>query len=314
MRPGKELDGAYLVVVGSSAGGVEALVRLVAALPSDFPAPIIIAQHADPRTPSHLAEILQRQTNMRIVTVDSEHEPSPHTIYLTPPGRNVAIRDARVMASGRLTDHPVPSIDALFVSAAENYGDRLIAIILTGMGTDGVAGVRAVKEYGGTVLVQEPESAAFPALPAAIPLSYVDYRTNLESLAPLLVTLTAGPRDADITNPDVLNAFLAQLRGRTGIDFRQYKTPTIVRRLSRLMATAGCDTLKDYLRHLTVHPDAYQRLISTFLIKVTEFFRDSALFGYLSETVLPEIIEEARKTHSELRLWSAGCATGEEAY
>ncbi|MBV8067992.1 MAG: PAS domain-containing protein [Candidatus Eremiobacteraeota bacterium] len=315
MRDGKAIEEAYVVVVGASAGGIEALVRLVTALPADFPAPVVIAQHADPHVPSHLAEILQRQTKLRVVaSEDGDDELQPHTIYLAAAGRNVAIRGSLVTGSNRIRGHPIPSIDGLFISASESYGDRVIAIILTGMGTDGVAGVRAVKERGGTVLVQEPESAAFPALPAAIPLSHIDYTTNLESLAPLLVTLTAGPRDADIANPDVLSAFLNQLRGRTGIDFRQYKTPTLIRRLSRLMATAGCDSLKDYLRHLTAHPEAYQRLISTFLIKVTEFFRDPALFAQLRDSVLPDIINHARTTRSELRLWSAGCATGEEAY
>jgi two-component system, chemotaxis family, CheB/CheR fusion protein len=315
MRAERALDESYVVVIGASAGGIEALVRLAASLPADFSAPVVIAQHADPNSPSHLGEILQRQTQLHVVTIDrGDNELAPHTIYIAPAGLNVAIRGSRVTASGRLRGHPIPSIDALFISAAESYGDRVIAIILTGMGTDGVAGVRAVKERGGTVLVQEPESAAFPALPAAIPLSHIDYTANLESLAPLLVTLTAGPRDADITNPDVLAAFLGQLRGRTGIDFRQYKTPTIVRRLSRLMATAGCETLKDYLRHLTAHPEAYQRLISTFLIKVTEFFRDPALFAQLREVILPDIIDHARANRAELRLWSAGCATGEEAY
>lgn len=315
MRGGRARDDSYLVVIGASAGGVEALVRLVSALPADFPAPVVIAQHADPHAASHLAEILQRQTNLQLHTIDeSEEELAPQTIYVVPGGRNVAIRGSKVVGSSPQSSHPLPSIDGLFISAAESYRDSVIAIILTGMGTDGVAGVRAVKEQGGTVLVQEPESAAFPALPAAIPRSHVDYMTNLDSLVPLLVTLTAGPRDADIANPDVLNAFLSQLRTRTGIDFRQYKTPTIIRRLSRLMATAGCDSLKDYLRHLAVHPDAYQRLVGAFLIKVTEFFRDPALFAELRETILPELIEHARSTRSELRLWSAGCATGEEAY
>ncbi len=307
-------DESYLVVVGASAGGIEALERLAGALPQDFPAPVVVAQHADPSARSHLAEILRRRTSLNVTVAEHDEELVPATIYLASTGQNVAIRGQRVVGSERLQGHPVPSIDALFISAAESFGDRVVALILTGMGTDGVAGVRAVKEFGGTVLVQEPESAAFPALPAAIPLSHVDYTANLESLAPLLTTLTAGPRDAEIGNPDVLNAFLGQLRGRTGIDFRQYKTPTIIRRLSRLMATAGCATLKDYLRHLNSHPDAYQRLIGAFLIKVTEFFRDPALFAYLRERILPDILDQARANRGEVRLWSAGCATGEEAY
>ena len=309
-------DESYLVVIGSSAGGIEALERLASALPEDFRAPIVIAQHTAPNVPSHLADILRRHTPLRVVTIadQQDEELIPATIYLATSGQNIAIRGTRAVGTGRLGGHPIPSIDALFVSAAESYGDRVVALILTGMGTDGVAGVRAVKERGGTVLVQEPESAAFPALPAAIPLSHVDYTAHLDALAPLLTTLTAGLHDTEITNPDVLNAFLNQLRGRTGIDFRQYKVPTIVRRLSRLMATAGCETLKDYLRHLTAHPDAYQRLISTFLIKVTEFYRDPALFAQLREEILPVIVEHARANRGELRLWSAGCATGEEAY
>lgn len=308
-------DEPYLIVIGASAGGIEALERLARALPEDFRAPVVIAQHADPNFQSHLGDILRRQTQLKVVSVTERGEELvPATIYLAPPGENVTVRGTRVSASGRLRGHPIPSIDALFLSAAESYSDRVIALILTGMGTDGVAGVRAVKECGGTVLVQEPESAAFPALPAAIPLSHIDYTANLEALAPLVTTLTSGPSDGEITNPDVLNAFLSQLRGRTGIDFRQYKNPTIVRRLSRLMATAGCETLKEYMRHLTSHPEAYQRLISTFLIKVTEFFRDPALFAQLSERILPDIIERARHNRAELRLWSAGCATGEEAY
>ncbi|HEY1680201.1 MAG TPA: CheR family methyltransferase [Candidatus Tumulicola sp.] len=308
-------DESYIVVIGASAGGIDAISRLVEALPLDFPAPIVVAQHADPHTPSRLPEILQRQTQLQVVSLSERAETlTAGSLYLCASGQHLAIRGNEVIASVRHDGHPVPSIDMLFASASESYGDRTVAIILSGMGTDGVAGVRAVKERGGTVLVQEPESAAFPALPSAIPPDHIDYTAMVESLAPLLINLTAGPRDGDVTDPDVLHAFLNQLRGRTGIDFRQYKMPTIVRRLTRLMATSGSETLRDYLRHLAAHPEAYQRLVSTFLIKVTEFFRDPALFAQLRETILPELIANARKNHSELRLWSAGCATGEEAY
>ncbi|HXM07891.1 MAG TPA: chemotaxis protein CheB, partial [Candidatus Acidoferrum sp.] len=270
---------SYLVVIGASAGGIEALQRLVGALPGDFVTPIVVAQHAATTTRSRLAEILQHHTQMKIVTLEEQQETLANgTIYLASAGQHLTIRGNQIVASARLDGHPVPSIDALFITAAEQCGDRTIAIILSGMGTDGVAGVRAVRERGGTVLVQEPESAAFPALPAAIPSTHVDYTASLESLAPLLGTLTSAARDGEISNPEVLESFLDQLRAQTGIDFRQYKTPTIVRRLSRLLVTTGCDNLRDYQRHLTLHPEAYQRLVSTFLIKVTEFFRDPALY------------------------------------
>ncbi|MBV9233907.1 MAG: PAS domain-containing protein [Candidatus Eremiobacteraeota bacterium] len=316
MRDGKPLDGSSVVVIGASAGGIEALERLAAALPQGFEAPLVIAQHADPKVPSHLAQILGRQTSMNVVTVEDRVEHVlPGHIYVATAGRNLILRNGTVTGSPRLRGHPIPSIDALFESAAENYGDQVIALILTGMGTDGVAGVRAVKEHGGTVIVQEPESAAFPSLPAAIPFNHIDFTATLESLPSLLTTLVASDRlSSEIANPDVLRAFLDQLRTRSGIDFRQYKTPTIVRRLTRLMAASGHTSLSDYMRYLGSNSEAYQRLISTFLIKVTGFFRDPALFAQLRETILPELIDHARKTQSELRLWSAGCATGEEAY
>ncbi|MGA8474946.1 MAG: CheR family methyltransferase [Candidatus Cybelea sp.] len=316
MRDGKTGETASLVAIGASAGGIEALERLVSRLPKDFAAPVVIAQHANPNVPSHLAHILERHTPLKVVTID-EHEVdlAAGSIYVASPGKNFAIRGRRVAGAPRGSTHPTPSIDALFCGAAESYQDRVIAVILTGMGTDGVAGVRAVKEHGGTVLVQEPESAAFPALPKAVPLNLIDFTATLDSLPTLLTALVASDGLARaIADPDLLRAFLSQLRTRSGIDFRQYKAPTMVRRLARLMAASGHTTLVDYMRHLGSDPDAYQRLVSAFLIKVTEFFRDPQLFAQLRKTVLPDIIEHARTTHSELRLWSAGCATGEEAY
>ncbi|MBV8584624.1 MAG: PAS domain-containing protein, partial [Candidatus Eremiobacteraeota bacterium] len=280
-----------------------------------FPAPIVIAQHADPKGSGRLAEILRRQTRLRIDTVPNEDdELRPGHLYLAPPGRNLTIKGTRVYSSERQKGHPVPSIDLLFTTAAQAFGDRVVAVILTGMGTDGVAGVRAVKEHGGTVVVQEIGSAAYPALPAAIPTPYVDFTSTIDELPSLLTTLVS-PGDGNLgTDGQQLDAFLAQVRGRSGIDFRQYKMPTIRRRLMRLMAAANCSNLAEYLRYLNTHPDAYQRLVSSFLIKVTGFFRDPPLYRYLQENVLPDIIKQSRETQSELRLWSAGSATGEEAY
>ncbi len=307
-------ESACLVVIGASAGGVDALARLASALPEDFPAPIVIAQHADPKGSGRFAEILRRQTRLRIDTVSDNDDLTAGHLYLAPPGRNLTIQESKVFTTERERGHPVPSIDTLFASAAAAYGDRTIAVILTGMGTDGVAGVRSIKEHGGTVVVQELESAAYPALPGAIPVPYVDFTSNIDDLPSLLTTLSS-PGDAGLqADGHALDAFLSQVRGRSGIDFRQYKTPTIRRRLLRLMAAVDCNSLAEYLRYLNTHPDAYQRLVSSFLIKVTGFFRDPSLFRHLEETILPGLIKDARERQTELRLWSAGCATGEEAY
>ena len=314
MRDG-DSESACLVVIGASAGGVDALARLAAVLPDSFPAPIVIAQHADPKGSGRLAEILRRQTRLRVNTVpSSDDELRAGHLYLAPPGRNLSIHGSKVVSGEREQGHPVPSIDTLFTAAAKVYGDRAIAVILTGMGTDGVAGVRAIKEHGGTVVVQELESAAYPALPAAIPAHYIDFTSNIDDLPSLLTTLTS-PGDGGLeADGNTLDAFLEQIRGRSGIDFRQYKLPTIRRRLMRLMAATGCDTLGEYLRYLNSHPDAYQRLIGSFLIKVTGFFRDPPLFRHLQETIFPELVKAARDAQNEVRVWSAGCATGEEAY
>ncbi|MBV9271834.1 MAG: PAS domain-containing protein [Candidatus Eremiobacteraeota bacterium] len=306
----------YLVVVGASAGGVDALERLVSGLPEDFPAPMVVAQHQDSVSGLRLVDILQKQTSLRVQLLAEEMPLEVGAIYLAPGGRNSKINEQKAtVASKRSTAGPSPSIDELFMSAAKSYGERTVAVILSGTGTDGASGVRVVKEHGGTVVVQEPESAAYPALPASIPLNYVDFMGGVETISSLLSAVTKPDGlQGDIADPDILKAFLAQLRGRSGIDFRQYKMPTIARRLARLMAASGTRSLSDYLRFLNSNPDGYQRLVSAFLIKVTGFFRDPPFFQYLRETVLPELISNARQQDSELRIWSAGCATGEEAY
>lgn len=305
-----------IVVVGASAGGIEALERLAASLPPDFPAPVVVAQHLDPTRESRLDAILRDRGQMHVVSVTKSTTLAAGTIYVVPAGEDVEISGDTVCVNPRSRrQSPVPSIDKLFTSAARSFGDRAIAVVLTGTGSDGPAGVTAIKESGGTVIIQDPLSAAYPGLPASIPPVNVDMVCDIESLGSLLSSMvTDGEPSARKLDDDVLRAFLLQLRARSGIDFTQYKSPTIKRRLARLMAAARCGTLADYMRYLNAHPDAYHRLVSSFLIKVTGFFRDPALYKFLREQTLPEVIERARSTRSELRLWSAGCATGEEAY
>jgi len=315
MREGLDQE-KTLFVIGASAGGIEALERVLSSLPADFGAPIVIAQHLDPTTPSRLEEVLRPVSKLRLVSVSDGASLEPATVYLVPSGRHVEIQDGHLVTSTKMRQsRPQPSIDLLFETASEAYGDRLVAVILSGMGKDGSAGVRAVKEAGGTVIVQDPASAAYPALPSSIPPNHADLVAPPERIANLLVGfVTRKPIAEALFDEEVLRAFLTQLRARSGIDFTQYKTPTIVRRLSRLIAASRCANLAEYMRYLNAHPDAYERLIDAFLIKVTGFFRDPALFAYLREHVLPDVLEHARKTNGELRVWSAGCATGEEPY
>jgi len=306
---------SYLVVVGASAGGIEALSALTTALPPDFPAPIVIAQHLSPHRVSSLAEILSRRTQLPVRTVTAQEPLEPGVIFVVPPDRDVMITDHEVQVRHEDGVGPRPSVDLLFRSAAEVFGEELIAVILSGSGSDGAAGAREVKAAGGTVIVQNPDSASFPGMPLSLAPSIVDIMANPERIGPLLHDLITGrytvPVPAEISQ---LRGFLEQLREESGIDFSTYKQPTIQRRLQRRMAATSQATLTDYVRYVRRNPDERQRLIASFLIKVTEFFRDPELFTYLREQVLPELIAAARQRGGELRLWSAGCATGEEAY
>jgi two-component system CheB/CheR fusion protein len=304
---------SQLVVIGASAGGVEALLTLVESLPVGFPAPIVVAQHLAPERPSQLASLVASHTRLAVRTVQSSEALAPGTIYVVPADRDVEISDHRVDVRQQPGRTPKPSVDRLLATAARAFGDGLISVILTGTGSDGAAGAQATKAYGGTVIVQNPETARFPGMPLAVSHFSVDIVADLEAIGPLLTDLVTGNYALPISADDELRPFLDQIRERTNLDFSAYKRPTIFRRLQRRMAAVGVATLVEYQRYIDRHPDELQRLVASILIKVTHFFRDPELFDYLRERVLPELIAEARQ-RGELRLWSAGCATGEEAY
>lgn len=306
---------SHLVVVGSSAGGIDALSTFVSTLPADFPAPIVLAQHLDPSRPSHLADILGRRSTLPVRTA-GEHEPlEPGVVYVVPANRQVEISDSEITLQDENVGRFRPSIDRLLTSAADVYGERLIAVILSGSGSDGAAGARAVKKVGGTVIIQDPDTATYPGMPLSLAPNTVDIVANLERMGSILRDLIAGVPVP--TRPDekkALQAFLEEVRERYGLDFNSYKTPTILRRLQRRIIATDTDNLDGYMKYLDTHPEEYPLLINAFLIKVTEFFRDPELYAYLRDEVLPEIINYARLRGNEVRIWSAGCATGEEAY
>jgi len=302
---------SQLVVVGSSAGGIEALGTLVAGLPSDFPAPIVIAQHLDPNHPSHLAEILGRKSPLPVRTVTDQEELEAGVVFVVPSNRHVEITDHHVGVLEDGQDRPKPSVDRLLITAAAVFGERLVAVILTGSGSDGTAGARVVKEADGMVIIQDPDTAAYPSMPRSLAPTTVDIAASLEQIGPILADVVSGQE----TVPDaVLRDILDQVHARRGIDFSTYKQQTIMRRLRRRITAVGVSTFEDYRAYMAEHPEEEQRLVSSFLINVTRFFRDASLFAHLRDHLLPELIARARDDTRELRLWSAGCATGEEAY
>lgn len=311
---GSETRSFQAVVVGSSAGGIDALSTLVATLPAEFPVPVVLAQHLSPDHPSHLTEILGKQSALPVRTVQNLETLEPGTIYVVPANRHVELTDHSLALHENGRGRPKPSIDLLLSTAAEVFGEKLIAVILTGTGSDGADGAREVKLAGGTVIIQNPETAAHPEMPLSLAPTTVDITADIDSIGPLLQSLVTGsysPKRPE--EQDELRKFLQVLRERSGLDFTAYKQPTILRRLQRRMAATGTDNLQTYSQFVKRHPDEYQRLISSFLIKVTQFFRDPELFNYLHGQVLPKLLDTARE-RQELRLWSAGCATGEEAY
>lgn len=311
-------ENPYLVVVGSSAGGIEALSRLVSTIPEGFSAPVVIAQHLDPERKSRLQEILDRRSNLPVRTVTEHETLEPGVVYVVPADRHVNVADheidLRVDSHGR----PKPSVDLLMKSAAGVFGERLIAVVLSGTGSDGAEGARVVRGAGGTVIIQDPETAEFGGMPGSLAPNTVDIIADLDRVGPILGELLSGTvvPEGRVREDEkrALERFLDGLKHRYGVDFTSYKTPTILRRLKRRLVATGAESIDGYATYLGDHPDELKQLVNTLLIKVTEFFRDPELFEYLRREVLPGLLAEAREEGRQLRIWSAGCATGEEAY
>src|SRR6266496_2913893 len=311
-----ETNIGHLVVIGSSAGGVEALSVLVNTLPGDFPAPIVLAQHLDPNRPSSLDGILQRRTRLKVEVVTSSTNLQPGRIYVVPSNRHVSIKNHLVEVQEDRGKRPQPSVDTLLSTAADAYGDHLIAVVLTGSGSDGAVGAIDVKNVGGTVIVQDPQTARYPSMPLALPPTVIDFEVNIENIGSLLYDLLTGvslPHTEEKTE-DVLQGILEQVSRQASIDFRPYKTSTILRRIGRRMTITHNRTMLEYSEYLRAHPEEVGELVKSFLINVTQFFRDPDAFAYLKSEILPKLVAQARERDRVLRFWAAGCASGEEPY
>jgi two-component system CheB/CheR fusion protein len=310
-----ERKGKELVVVGSSAGGIGALSVFVSTLPTDFPAPVVLAQHLDPQRHSNLGAILERHSALPVVVLDDRARMEPGKVYVVPANRHVMISDGEVYVAGDHEARPRPSVDLLLSTAASSYGESLYAVILTGSGSDGAAGAVEVKKAGGTVIIQNPESAPYPSMPLSLPPTIVDHVAEVEQIADLLTSLLRGVHLPPAESAeDPLRTLLEQVSRHTSIDFRNYKPSTILRRIARRMAVTRIGTIREYELYLDSHPEEARELIRAFLIKVTGFFRDPEAFDVIRQKVMPELVKQGREQGRILRFWSAGCATGEEPY
>jgi two-component system CheB/CheR fusion protein len=285
----------------------------------------ILVQHLDPTHESMMAELLAHRTAMIVEQATNGMLLEPERLYIIPPGSYLSVSEGALHLSEPDARHGARlPFDFLLRSLAEEYGERAICVILSGTGADGSLGLKAVKEKGGLVVAQDPEEAAFDGMPrSAILTGAVDLILPLASIPDALLKFhrrmtltraTAAPSEKN-TAPDWLPEIVDLLRKKTSHDFRLYKEGTLRRRIERRMAMASIETdeMERYLDVLRSDDKELDRLATDLLINVTSFFRDPAVFDVLSEKIIPDLV----RTHSidqPLRVWIAGCSTGEETY
>jgi len=318
--PETERDAKPLIVgIGASAGGIRALQAFFDALPADTGAAFVVVVHLDPRSHSELSAILAARTRMPVAQVGETVKLQADHVYVIPPDRRLHITDHEISAVE--FDEPRGQrapIDLFFRSLAGQHGDSF-AVIMTGAGSDGAMGVRAVKEAGGIILVQDPNEAEYPSMPrSAIATGIADFVLPVHELAERLVELIRNKdsisiADSQRVDEELLRRILAHVRVRTGHDFSKYKRSTVLRRIARRMQVTRTEEFQDYYDFLRDNVDEAQALLGDLLISVTTFFRDSEAFDSLKQHVLPELFDGKDPTEP-IRVWVPGCATGEEAY
>ena len=307
--------------IGASAGGLKALQSFFDALPADTGMAYVVITHLHPAYESHLPEILQSHTRMPVTQVIRQVDVERDHVYVIPPNRRMVMADSKldVAEFNEPRGHRTP-IDLFFRSLASSHPDAA-AIVLSGSGTDGAVGIKAVKESGGLLMVQHPEEAEYDSMPrAAIATGLADVVLPAAQLAEKLVHYTRNQpqlphneNELSTEEMETVQRILAQVHARTGHDFSQYKSSTILRRIERRMQLNGFTTLEAYLGYLRLNIPEATAMFNDILIGVTNFFRDVDAWQTLSEKVIPKLFE-AKDIGNTIRAWTIGCATGEEAY
>lgn len=319
---GRAVDQFPVVGIGASAGGLAAFEAFLRHLPLDTGLAYVLVQHMAPDQESHLIDLLSRRTPLPVEVVEEEGTPvDPDHVYVIPPGRNLALFNGTLrlldvsQQPGRLT------VDHFFRSLAQDQGERAIGIVLSGTGSDGTLGVRAIKEAGGMVMAQEPDTADFDGMPqSAIETGLVDYvlppnkmPQQIMSYVEHAASIHERIRAAYPGRSDWLQRVLVLLRTHTSYDFSGYKETVLQRRIAHRMALHRIVDGQDYVRYLQRDPAEVGRLFRALLISVSSFFRDPLAFEVLAQEVIPRLLERTADV-PEVRIWVPGCATGEEAY
>ena len=311
----------YIVGIGGSAGALEAFEQFFTHMPADSGLAFVLVTHMDPTHKGMMPELLGRCTTMTVLQVEERMPVRPNHVYIIPPNKDMSILNGTLHLMEVSAPRGVRApIDLFLRHLAEDQEDRAIGIIMSGMGTDGTLGVKAIKEHLGLVLAQDPRSAKYDSMPkSAIDTGLIDYVASAQQLPEKLMGYirhsAKAPRDIaqERTLSSSLNRLFTLLRAHTGHDFSFYKRNTILRRLDRRMNIHQISHIRQYVRFLQENPNELDLLFKELLIGVTNFFRDPEAFKKLKEEALPRLLK-AKGRNSAFRVWIPGCSTGEEAY
>lgn len=324
VKPAKNIatnNDLYLIAIGASAGGLEALQEFLSTLPSDLNNfAIIIAQHMSPTHKSMLVQLLSRETQLSVSEAIHGELIEAKKVYITPPDKDIAIVGNFIeLRKTLMPTGPKPCVDVLFQSMASSVGLHSVGIILSGTGTDGAAGIKVLKEAGALTIVQEPHTAKYNGMPlAAIETGMVDLVLAPDKMGEEIreAMLNPGAKRVIVNSiPDdntPLGKIFRILSERAGTDFSNYKPSTICRRLEKRFVALKISNIEDYVDYLLKTPGEAEALFNSILIGVTSFFRDHD--AYMAIQPILEKIITSKKTGDNIRIWVPGCATGEEAY
>jgi two-component system CheB/CheR fusion protein len=312
---------SLIIGMGASAGGLEALQQFFGNMPGGSGLSFVVVQHLSPDYKSLLAEILSKHTLMKVIQAENAMEVLPNVVYLIPPKNKMVLRDGKLYLTESVhgsINHP---IDIFFNSLAEEMKERSIAVVFSGTGSDGTNGIKSIKEQGGLVIVQDPISAKFDGMPKnAINTGLADFILNPQEIASEILnycnypTIIQPSESKEIfSDEELLARIYTILKKFCGIDYTHYKRNTILRRIERRMMVTHNSSLEDFVHLLETNEEEARLLGREILIGVTNFFRDPEFFEKLKEQTIYKLLEQSDGLDT-LRLWVAGCSTGEEAY
>ena len=304
--------------IGASAGGLEAFQQLLTGLPEDHGMVLVLIQHLDPDHNSLMPELIAAKTKSPVHSVTDGMEVEPGSIYLIPPGFEMEIEGGRLkleeFASPRGLRRP---IDRFFQSLAREHGEHGVAVVLSGTGSDGAEGAREVKGAGGLVFVQDPREAKYDGMPQSVldrgGADVVSKANEIIDVVRDYFNLRIDTQEELGEEHEFLSRIIRHVRFRTGHDFSEYKQGTMMRRIAVRMSVLNIARPGEYLKYIAEHKQEADLLFRDLLINVTSFFRDPDHFETLRKQIIPEIVENCEE-HGEIRVWCAGCSTGEEAY